>query len=457
MQARHSRRQGGFTLVEMAVVLVILSVIGVILARWMGTTTLEHTHALQRTLLQRAEDAVLGFATIQHRLPCPDTDGDGLENCDGSAVAMLPYRTIGLPDARAARVRYGVLRRAGDSAVLADWDTSANRAADREVVLDADLAATRDRTRVLQVFLNDPDLAPAHTVEPWDNCGHLPAGAPGCDEAPQLHLNGLDFCAAIRNAAMLPPSPQHVHTRREDAPDQIAGNVAYAMAMVDPQEPAHGAASVAFQSPRRPSGGGDAPYRDKVVAVGFDQLWTRLRCGEYYAAATYAHPNIAAAARLVTPAMHNYAKQLDIMVSLGRAKVDLTNAALLDASGELVVTSAQTLDTVSEMLQTYGGWSWRAVLATTSIGTAVGGVIAAGIAVASAHVYLASAESAHAHFTRHSRCAPSRWKGSWSPTRGGPTSSAPRPNPWHAPWHRASTTATERRRACRPRPYPAPW
>lgn len=227
--------------------------------------------------------------------------------------------------------------------------------------------------------------------------------------------------------------------------------------MVDPQEPAHGTASVAFQSPRRPSGGGDAPYRDKVVAVGFDQLWTRLRCGEYYAAATYAHPNIAAAARLVTPAMHNYAKQLDIMVSLGRAKVDLTNAALLDASGELVVTSAQTLDTVSEMLQTYGGWSWRAVLATTSIGTAVGGVIAAGIAVASAHVYLASAESAHAHFTRHSRCAPSRWKGSWSPTRGGPTSSAPRPNPWHAPWHRASTTATERRRACWPRPYPAPW
>lgn len=217
--------------------------------------------------------------------------------------------------------------------------------------------------------------------------GH--AGASGCDEAPQLHLNGLDFCAAIRNAAMLPPSPQHVHTRREDAPDQIAGNVAYAMAMVDPQEPAHGTASVAFQSPRR----------DKVVAVGFDQLWTRLRCGEYYAAATYAHPNIAAAARLVTPAMHNYAKQLDIMVSLGRAKVDLTNAALLDASGELVVTSAQTLDTVSEMLQTYSGWSWRAVLATTSIGTAVGGVIAAGIAVASAHVYLASAESAHAHFT----------------------------------------------------------
>jgi|GEM_PF-5984338 len=115
---------------------------------------------------------------------------------------------------------------------------------------------------------------------------------------------------------------------------------------------------------------------------------------ELVAAAT-----IAAAARLVTPAMHNYAKQLDIMVSLGRAKVDLTNAALLDASGELVVTSAQTLDTVSEMLQTYGGWSWRAVLATTSIGTAVGGVIAAGIAVASAHVYLASAESAHAHFT----------------------------------------------------------
>lgn len=335
----------------------------------------------------------MGFATIQSRLPCPDADQDGYENCDGNAVGTLPYKTVGLPDARAVRVRYGVLRRTGDSTLLAGWSMDENRPVDVDTTLDADLAVLRKRARVLQVTNNDPAFAPWSEVLPWNNCNHLPAGSPSCTDAPQLHLNSLDFCEAIRSAALLPPSTQYVHTRREDTPGQIAGNVAYAMAMIDPLDPTHTTNSPAFQSPRQPSGGtGGANYQDKVVAVGIDQLWTRLRCGDHSAPAQYAHANVAVAAGLTTPTMHNHKKQLDIMVELGKADQMNAAVAIIDASAELINTTASTLDTVAEIFETYGGWNWRAGIAAGSIGTAVGSVIAAGVAQAAADTYLANVE-----------------------------------------------------------------
>jgi len=381
----------GFSLIELAVVLVLLGIIGILLARWLGIASQERNQALQRTLLQRADDAVTGFAAIQFRLPCPDTNHDGREDCGNGTVGTLPYVTLGLPDARASRIRYGVLRRSGDSTTLAGWDMAANRPVDTSTVLDADLAVLRDRAMPLQVTLNDPDFAPQHEVLPWDNCAHLTTGSGDCSLNPQLHLNSMDFCQAIRNAALLPPSTQYVHTRREHDPGQIAGNVAYALAIIDPLQPAHDASSPTFQSPRRPSGGSSGDnYQDKVLAVGIDQLWTRMRCGDHYAPALYAHANMAVAAGLTTPAMYNHKKQLDIMVELGRAEQMNAAVAIIDASAELINTTSDTLDTIAEIFETYGGWNWRAGIAAGSIGTAVGSVIAAGVAQAAADSYLAS-------------------------------------------------------------------
>ena len=376
---RHSAapaRPSGFSLIELTVVLVILGVMGILLVRWIGMDAADRSHATQRDLLQRSDDALIAFAAIQARLPCPDADGDGREDCAGAlAVGALPYVTLGLPDRRASGIRYSVLRRTGGVLTVPDFD-----GATWDMAPDADLAALQDRAMTLQVISNSPNIEPAHQIRLWNTCNHLPAGSPTCDDLPQLRTNGLDMCDALRSASLLPTSAGFVHTLREDGSGEIAGNVAYALAIPDTLNPAplHTGTSLAFHSPRRPAGGADH-YQDKVHAVGLDQLWTRLRCGESYGPAIYAHANVAVAARLTTPAMHNYVEQLEIMLDLARANDDSADAGLVSAAAQITSATAGVLDTIGETFETYGAWNWRVAVATAGIGTAVGGMIAAAV------------------------------------------------------------------------------
>lgn len=97
------------SLVELAVVVVI---IGLLLSALLGPLA---TRVEVRQLIGEQQrqvdlrDALIGFAAANRRLPCPDNDGDGLEDttvsgpnngpCSGGTpdTGFLPYQTLGVP------------------------------------------------------------------------------------------------------------------------------------------------------------------------------------------------------------------------------------------------------------------------------------------------------------------------------------------------------------------------
>jgi prepilin-type N-terminal cleavage/methylation domain-containing protein len=94
--------QKGFTLLEIAIVMVIIGLLtggGVSLMK-----VLTERKARNETVdyLQQTRSALASFAASQGRLPWADSNGDGLEN-NGSANGTLPYLTLQIAPADAYR------------------------------------------------------------------------------------------------------------------------------------------------------------------------------------------------------------------------------------------------------------------------------------------------------------------------------------------------------------------
>lgn len=97
-----SNSNRGFTLVELAVMLVI---VGFVLASLFVPISAQvnqaHRTETRRDLLD-IKEALLGYALINGKLPCPDTTGDGLEdacpnsNATSSTEGNLPWSTLAL-------------------------------------------------------------------------------------------------------------------------------------------------------------------------------------------------------------------------------------------------------------------------------------------------------------------------------------------------------------------------
>lgn len=300
--SRHTQR--GISLLELALSVVILGIVGILLTRWYATSRLEHELVLSRSALQRADDALLAFAAIEHRLPCPARDSDGEEDCTGDVSGKLPWRTIGLPDARAAGLNYAVQRRSNPASPQ----------------LDADLAASIDRTRPLKILQT--------------------ASGPAAYATATGYINGLDFCQGLRVSMRLPMDSNHVHTP--------AGNVAYA---ISSRHPAMGPSAdaglpIALPSPRAPVSA-DAPH--ETIVVGADQLWQRLNCSAALAAVNYSHFNIAAAAGAQVQSIVDLEEQLRILVKMGEANSASAAAATAQATTGLLSATTGLLFAKADM------------------------------------------------------------------------------------------------------------
>lgn len=243
---RNTRRHGGFTLTELSIVLV---VIGLLAAASLGAFANRDGRRIEASAeAARIEAAVVAFARLQHRLPCPDTSADGREGnaagtCPaGTETGWVPYESLGLANPPAAqRARYLVYR---------------NGAA------DADLAVLAERT----------------------------ADLPGTTG----HLSRNDLLAALANAAAQPVAAGRVHLTgdggTEGAEDCATNRRLHpAFALILPGEDRNGngsgfdglhaalpATGACIASPTRAA---SIDYDDHVLAHGLTTLAGHLLAG----------------------------------------------------------------------------------------------------------------------------------------------------------------------------------
>lgn len=235
--SRHIHR--GFTLIELSIVLVVL---GLLAAASLGAFADREGRRIDASAeAARIEAAVVAFARLQHRLPCPDTSADGREGgadgvCPiGTETGWVPYESLGLANPPTAqRARYLVYR---------------NGAA------DADLAVLAERT-------GDPE------------------GTTG-------HLSRNDLLAALANAAAQPVAAGHLHITGDggtEGPEDCATNRRHhpAFALILPGEDRDGngngfdglhaavpASGACIASPDRAA---SIDYDDHVLAHGLTTL-----------------------------------------------------------------------------------------------------------------------------------------------------------------------------------------
>lgn len=118
------RKLRGFTLIELAIVLVIITILIGGLAVPLSAQIQARRIAETRKVMEEAREAIIGYAMMypsydpnRRILPCPDTDGDGKENRDPAgdkcigAAGWLPWVDLGVAphDAWGNRLRYAVV------------------------------------------------------------------------------------------------------------------------------------------------------------------------------------------------------------------------------------------------------------------------------------------------------------------------------------------------------------
>jgi prepilin-type N-terminal cleavage/methylation domain-containing protein len=118
--------RAGFTLIELAVVLMIVGLLLSSLTYTLSAQTEQRAHEQTQRTLEQAREALLGFAITNGRLPCPASSvSNGLEapvgggECSNYNDGLLPAVTLGFHptdssgyalDAWGNRVRYAVAR-----------------------------------------------------------------------------------------------------------------------------------------------------------------------------------------------------------------------------------------------------------------------------------------------------------------------------------------------------------
>lgn len=228
--------QRGFSLVELSVVLVVvgllLSMAYTVVSKRVGIDL----RAKSQQLIQDLNQSLVGFALQHYRLPCPDKNGDGLEQC-GTITGEFPWKTVGLTfkpvGATNIPLRYGAYQNVAANLVQAS-----------------------------NVF---------SPILPTQN-----ASSPPVAVIIPNNVNGLDFCRKIRDASVVTPNAANLNAGGR--------NIAYALldaGVVDADGNGSvwdGANAVLSASIELPGRAVSQAYDDFVYAVPFYQLLGDMGC-----------------------------------------------------------------------------------------------------------------------------------------------------------------------------------
>jgi prepilin-type N-terminal cleavage/methylation domain-containing protein len=342
----------GFSLVEMAIALAALGVVALLFLSYWKTTTQMRVADTQSELLSRAQAAVVSFAYVNSRIPCPALDRGGIEapGCPPAVqVGFLPWRTLGLPDATASAIRFGVYR----NAALAATDPA----------LNLDFAVKMDRFAPLV-----PDTVISQNTIPV-SINRLLGRA-----------NLIDLCSALSKIDDV-PSVGFLQTANPSLADLRP--VAFAMALPglgdangdgNPFDGFQTGAAPIFNAPSTAQSVG---YDDKVVAMSAPTLFAALSCGLGFSAAAHSHFNVLNSAQIMAKGMDDYRYQLILQALMAAAGVASGAATIANATAGVASSIATSTAAIAITLLAYGTISGILVPAALAVTANAAGLVAA--------------------------------------------------------------------------------
>ncbi|CAM5448803.1 hypothetical protein TMEC54S_03352 [Thauera mechernichensis] len=335
-------RSRGLTLIEVSLVIVVLGFIALLLAELLPGFKRAAMHKDSIYALQTAQTAMRGFILINGRLPCPDSNGDGMEDraADGCTqlTGVLPYRSLGLggplENAAGFPFRYGVFHRSNAS-----------------VASDAGLTRVIDRLQ--------PKIAE----------GLPPALAPRL----RGNSNLLDYCAAVQAAQGLPTDANQIHVALAAGSVNIRENVAYVLAEPGAADmnvngsafDGSNAAGLRFEHPTRAPG---RDYDDRVVVAYFTDMWEELGCSSLVASTVRAYPNTESGLAMFRQSLRDYKAQLELTREMAEADRLQKIASLAKGIGSAAVAAAALPTSLASSINTAGGTSGSVAAAGVAIG-----------------------------------------------------------------------------------------
>lgn len=237
-QTRHCR---GFSLLELTVALALLSGLGFALLYKTTDVSVQVAQQNTESALAAADEQLRQFAAWNGRLPCPDTTGNGIENCSGGAQkGNLPYRTLGL-----AAVGYTVGEQGSRAMIYGVY---------RNEVADADLAVTAERFKPTNADATAYDLE---------------------------NENTFDFCSALKDASELSLDAGYLHvTHANDTKVAMAymlasPGVADADQNGNRYDGLNATSAPEFNAPNTPA---SSSYDDITQGRGLAELYELLHC-----------------------------------------------------------------------------------------------------------------------------------------------------------------------------------